>query len=100
MMLAPRVSVVLTAWAAILGVVGAAGWAAARARVAPAPPALGRLVGQAAGTRSGSVQSTVAPAPGRPRAGADLFALAGRPAPRTVRQATPPGRRALTRGTR
>src|SRR3989442_1714203 len=100
MMLAPRVSVVLTAWAAILGVVGAAGWAAARAGAAAAPPALGRLVEQAAGTRSGSVQSTVAPAAGRPGASADLFALADRRAARIVEQATPLVRRALTRETR
>ena len=100
MMLAPRVSVVLAAWAAILGVVGAAGWAAARAGAAAAPPALGRLVEQAAGTRSGSVQSTVAPAAGRPGASADLFALADRRAARIVEQATPLVRRALTRETR
>ncbi|PYP31705.1 MAG: hypothetical protein DMD47_06125 [Gemmatimonadetes bacterium] len=100
MMLAPRVSVVLAAWAAILGVVGAAGWAAARAGAAAAPPALGRLVEQAAGTRSGSVQSTVAPAAGRPGASADLFALADCRAARIVEQATPLVRRALTRETR
>src|SRR5439155_954175 len=97
---APRVSVVLAAWAAILGVVGAAGWAAARAGAAAAPPALGRLVEQAAGTRSGSVQSTVAPAAGRPGASADLFALADCRAARIVEQATPLVRRALTRETR
>src|SRR5437879_1771415 len=100
MMLAPRVSVVLAAWAAILGVVGAAGWAAARAGAAAAPPALGWLVEQAAGTRAGSVQSTVAPAAGRPGASADLFALADRRAARIVEQATPLVRRALTRETR
>jgi len=100
MMLAPRVSAVLAAWAAILGVAGAAGWAGARAGAAAAPPALGRLVERAAGTRSGSVQSTVAAAAGRTGASADLFALADRRAARIVEQATPLVRRALARETR
>ena len=100
MMLAPRVSAVLAAWAAILGVAGAAGWAAARAGAAAAPPALGRLVEQTAGTRSGSVQSTVAPVAGRSGASADLFALADRRAARIVEQATPQLRRALAQETR
>jgi len=100
MLLAPRVSAVLAAWAAILGVAGAAGWAAARAGAAAAPPALGRLVEQAAGTRSGSVQSTVTPAAGRSGASADLFALADRRAAGIVEQATPLVRRTLARETR
>ena len=100
MLLAPRVSAVLAAWAAILGVVGAAGWAAARAGAAAAPPALGRLVEQAAGMRSGSVQSTVTPAAGRSGASADLFALADRRAAGIVEQATPLVRRTLARETR
>ncbi len=100
MLLAPRVSAVLAAWAAILGVAGAAGWAAARAGAAAAPPALGRLVEQAAGMRSGSVQSTVTPAAGRSGASADLFALADRRAAGIVEQATPLVRRTLARETR
>jgi len=100
MLLAPRVSAVLAAWAAILGVAGAAGWAAARAGAAAAPPALGRLVEQAAGTRSGSVQSTVTPAASRSGASADLFALADRRAAGIVEQATPLVRRTLARQTR
>jgi len=100
MLLAPRVSAVLAAWAAILGVAGAAGWAAARAGAAAAPPALGRLVEQAAGTRSGSVQSTVTPAASRSGASADLFALADRRAAGIVEQATPLVRRTLARETR
>ena len=100
MLLAPRVSAVLAAWAAILGVAGLAGWAAARAGAAAAPPALGRLVEQAAGMRSGSVQSTVTPAAGRSGASADLFALADRRAAGIVEQATPLVRRTLARETR
>jgi hypothetical protein len=100
--LAPGVGVgaVLAAWAAIVGVAGAAAWAVARARGVVAPPALGRLVEQATATRSGSVLGVVAPVGTRGGASAELFTVADRRAARVVEQAAPLVRRALARDTR
>jgi hypothetical protein len=100
--LAPGVGVgaVLAAWTAIVGVGGAAAWAAARARGIAAPPALGRMVEQATATRSGSVLGAVAPVGTRGGASAELFTIADRRAARVVEQAAPLVRRELARDTR
>src|SRR2546423_9633632 len=63
--LSPAVSGVTLGWALIVASAGAATWAALRTRREAAAPALGRLIGSAAGGRAGSIVGVVSPTPGK-----------------------------------
>ena len=79
--LAPRVTAVVLAWLAILGLGAGAVWLAARAARAVADSVVGRLVERHAGARAGSVVGLLAPQAG---GSSDLLAAADARSARVV----------------
>ncbi|HYK82226.1 MAG TPA: hypothetical protein VEU55_03710 [Gemmatimonadales bacterium] len=97
--LAPRPGAVVGAWVLIAVVAGTAAWLAGRAGRRAAPPAVGRLVEAAAGSRAGSVVGLLTRVT-TAGASADLLGLADRRASQVVERAAPAVRRRLAQGTR